>query len=582
MVKKLKITVEEMTESQQKATLVRTKNVQDIALIKEIILKMDVSKDITEINNLIEKELTKVELSINTVNNRITIEIERQNKEMAKIQERLAITEERIVEIGQDLRKTQDTVKHLQEIVTKIQTQQSTTKSETTKEVLKVVDLKMQETTKVIIAKHMKSIETRSEESITRLTKLVEKLQGRLVEEKEEREKSDAATTKLKIQVQELIGKRDDSESEKAVEELQDRVRRTEEMIEKESLERKKSEAGIESMKEVIKVIQLRIESESSSIRVLETRIKEILNTQQETSKKIEKLRKEAEESSKKLEKTIETVRDDMEKEEELRKKSDEALVQLTIFVQQISVTIQSNSKAIRKLRRDLKSETTDLKEEVNDIESKLKVLTEGLSNAAHKAGAPCPDGCEDAEAQQPKKEVEKQSLAKPATRGFTNVVAKPLTVSKTPVTPKEVEFTLAGDTGCLKNGGPHQRLIRNARSHCARFRLSGRQFYSLDQNSRGQCLDYFRGSKAWGIYKCHHSSVDPKVDWNQQFTKRGLNKWCVGTSWTLCVLDIQPISKKSSSSALQQIAVKGNSSKGGVRTQKKGGAALRRRRRVL
>merc|ERR1719240_2392983 len=161
---------------------------------------------------------------------------------MGKILERLAITEERIVEIGQDLKKTQDTVKHLQDLIKKIQSQQKETKHEIIRETLKEVDTRIHETTKIIVEKHMKSIEKRSRDGIDGMTKLIEKLQGGLEEERKAREQSDAETSKLKIQVQELISKQDENESEEAIKELEKRIQRTEELLERESIERKKSE----------------------------------------------------------------------------------------------------------------------------------------------------------------------------------------------------------------------------------------------------------------------------------------------------------------------------------------------------
>jgi hypothetical protein len=86
-----------------------------------------------------------------------------------------------------------------------------------------------------------------------------------------------------------------------------------------------------------------------------------------------------------------------------------------------------------------------------------------------------------------------------------------------TPALPAgEMEIRVVGEGGCLKSAGKYKKLIRNANSGCARFKVEGKTFKSLD--FPGQCLDLF-GGRDFGLYSCHGAG-------SQQFTRQG-DQWC-------------------------------------------------------
>lgn len=96
----------------------------------------------------------------------------------------------------------------------------------------------------------------------------------------------------------------------------------------------------------------------------------------------------------------------------------------------------------------------------------------------------------------------------------------KPSPPPSPPASAGELKLRFAGDSGCLKYVGAKKLLTRNQNSGCARFKLDGKAFKSID--STGQCLDYF-GGRGFGLWSCHGGS-------NQQFTTQG-EKWCSGSN---------------------------------------------------
>jgi hypothetical protein len=82
------------------------------------------------------------------------------------------------------------------------------------------------------------------------------------------------------------------------------------------------------------------------------------------------------------------------------------------------------------------------------------------------------------------------------------------------------IKFREAGGKGCLKSNGGEKLLEKGARSDCARFRVDGALFLSVDMP--GQCLDYFH-SGGFGLWPCHGGH-------NQQFQRKRA-VWCVDSN---------------------------------------------------
>jgi len=95
---------------------------------------------------------------------------------------------------------------------------------------------------------------------------------------------------------------------------------------------------------------------------------------------------------------------------------------------------------------------------------------------------------------------------------------ATPATPAPTPAPapPGEMKVKFAGDSGCLKSAGARKKLIRNSKDGCARFKLDGKVFKSIDHG--GQCLDLFH-RRDFGLWNCHGGG-------NQKLTAQG-DKWC-------------------------------------------------------
>jgi hypothetical protein len=77
-----------------------------------------------------------------------------------------------------------------------------------------------------------------------------------------------------------------------------------------------------------------------------------------------------------------------------------------------------------------------------------------------------------------------------------------------------------AGGKGCLKSNGGEKLLEKGATSDCAKFRVEGTLFRSVDLPR--QCLDYFH-SGGFGLWPCHGGR-------NQQLQRKG-SMWCVDSN---------------------------------------------------
>lgn len=302
---------------------------------------------------------------------------------MIELRQRLTADDEKIMEQSQTLEKSQSEITRMGDLLKKTQRQERHVTNKKAKDTLIQVETKIEKTIIVCVEKRIERTDQSSEKMLTGLKESIDSTNEKLLREQSARERTDTKVEEMKGQIRKLMEKVESSDSEADVSALKGRLEVTTNALKKETAERKKSEAEIEALKDMVRSLAVKVDSQAIEMRTLVTeskkQVKEVKSLRADAEQTIEKVKEiglKNEQLSKKVEASIKEFREHVDQEIEQRERSTAELSDLKEMVMTTITKTEARVIIIRK-EKETKKETDTTENESHETGQKHTSDTE-------------------------------------------------------------------------------------------------------------------------------------------------------------------------------------------------------------
>eukprot|EP00746_Dinoflagellata_sp_MGD_P010951 gnl/MRDRNA2_/MRDRNA2_122811_c0_seq1.p1 gnl/MRDRNA2_/MRDRNA2_122811_c0~~gnl/MRDRNA2_/MRDRNA2_122811_c0_seq1.p1 ORF type:complete len:888 (+),score=218.55 gnl/MRDRNA2_/MRDRNA2_122811_c0_seq1:106-2769(+) len=380
----------ELKESTHVAETERSKNIEDISKIKEELTQVTAitNKMMTEIkenkeaSEMVDKELrgelSKISKSTKAIHIRIETQTTRLEKEIIQVQDRLLVSETKIIETSREVQTMKIEMQKMQEILVKIKEQQSETTTTNTyvEKVTKEVESRVETMVVNAVERYIEKTQESTTTVIKTMTESMEVLHEKMEKEHLLMKIAESDVANIKTELEKL------SEREaNATESMQNEIVETRKALERETIKRKESQLLVERISKSVTELESHVKKESERVTVLVQQTKELFVKIEVNSEKIKILEQKSEttvETFRNLTDRIVVLEKQVDEERQQSNETSTQLKDLSELLREVDARSKNNHKMILEI---LKREENVTKEEFVHVIEKLKERTSVLES---------------------------------------------------------------------------------------------------------------------------------------------------------------------------------------------------------
>merc|ERR1719316_1883598 len=243
----------------------RVENLKEITEVRKQLLDLQtVQKEGQNMDiAVLEKQLSKLDVDLTTVDERVTVEVKEREQTIKDIHTRTMEQEQELMDLSDDLDGTESDLQEMASIVKQVvKEKQSAASDETIRKTLETVEKKALSSAKQAIVKKVKNEKEISEKMMKVIRSSITEVQNKIKEEKESRKTSEKSMLDARKAILELSGQVKGMATKGEMDAAKKSITVMQETLSQERLEVTKSQEDLKAVREMMASLNTRLEKE--------------------------------------------------------------------------------------------------------------------------------------------------------------------------------------------------------------------------------------------------------------------------------------------------------------------------------